>query len=205
MKLLNLGCGFPRLEGDEWVNLDNLRSQLPDGSVELANLNGESNYVEHDILSGPLPFEPDSFDGILASHCFEHWDCQQALRIMVECKRVLKIGGALLVSVPDAAYFRNVYPDDRVRNWPRLFGVTDPENPIPTFFQAALWFDQHRAILTEDALWCYFTRAGFDVPRAVDGNQWNDVERAMVAHLNRREFSVEMLGYKDVLSLRPKR
>jgi predicted SAM-dependent methyltransferase len=196
MRLLNLGCGYPRIEGEEWVNLDTLKAQLPPGSPELANLCAEQNYVEHD-LSQPLPFQDNEFDGVLASHVFEHFDAQEGLRIMRECHRVLKSGGVLLVSVPDASYFRKVYPEDRVANWPRLFGQTDPENPIPTFFEAALWFDQHKAILTEDALWCYFTMAGFDVPRQFDGIEWNDTERAMIPKLNRRKFSVEMLGYKE--------
>lgn len=197
MKLLNLGCGYPRIEGEEWLNLDNLLSQLTDGTPEKDNLLKETNYVEHDILAGPLPFGADEFDGVLASHVFEHFDCQQSVAIMRDCRRILKPGGVLLVSVPNASYFRKVYPEDNVRNWPRLFGQTDPENPIPTFFEAALWFDQHKAILTEDALWAYFVRARFTVPRLFDGIEWNDVERAMIPKLNRREFSIEMLGYRE--------
>lgn len=200
MKLLNLGCGYPRLEGEEWVNLDTLRSQLPAGSVELANLNAEQNYIEHDITT-PLPFDGDTFDGVLASHVFEHFDCQQAVRIMAECKRVLKIGGVLLVSVPNASYFRKVYHEDRNRNWKRLFDVEDEPNPIPTFFEAALWFDQHKAIITEDALWCYLKHAGFPYPFALfsEGSHEGPLQ-AMIEYLNRRKFSLEMAAVKDPLN-----
>jgi hypothetical protein len=73
--------------------------------------------------------------------------------------------------------------------------VTDPNNTIPKFFTAALWFDQHRAILTEDALWCYFRRAGFFMVEIMD----NPVARQhLMPKLNRREFSVEMLGQKPL-------
>lgn len=189
MKYLNLGCGYPRLAGDEWVNVDTLLSQLRDETPEKYNLLAEKNYVEHDILT-PLPFESGYFDGILASHVFEHFDCQQSLVIMLECKRVLRTGGVLVVSVPNASYFRRVHHEDTVRNWPRLFDVTDDANTIPTFFEAALWFDQHKAILTEDALWCYFERAGLQVA---------DIGIAppeIISKLNRRIFSLEMAGQK---------
>lgn len=193
MKLLNLGCGYPRIQGPEWVNIDNLKSQLTPGTPEYVDLCAERNYVEHNILEA-LPFPDNDFDGILASHVFEHFDCQEALRILLECRRVLRPGASLVISVPDASYFLRVYPEDRVSNWPRLFGVTDPGNTIPTFFEAALWFDQHKAILTRDALLCYILRAGFQTvePRLQEGvaRQW------IAPHLNRREFSIEVEARK---------
>lgn len=210
MKFLNLGCGYPRIEGAEWVNVDNLLLQLQDGTPEKDNLLAETNYIDHDITT-PLPFSDSEFDGVLASHVFEHFDAQEGLRIMVECRRVLKPSAPLLVSVPDASYFRRVHAEDRVSNWPRLFGVTDPQNPISSFFEAALWFDQHKAILTEDALWGYFTRAGFKVEdssflKMTTDNEFHFVRagsesaceamHAMRAHLNRRQFSLEMVGLK---------
>lgn len=192
MLFLNLGCGYPRIEGEEWINLDNLRSQLAEGTPERDGLDSEPNYIDHDLLGGPLPFERDSFDGVLASHVFEHVDAQSGLRIMEDCRRILKPGGVLLVSVPNASYFRRVYPQDRNNNWMNLFDVSDPNNPIPTFFQAALWFEQHLAILTEDALWCYLTRAGFK-PALLAESQ---APQQMTSKLNRRKFSLEMTGTK---------
>lgn len=208
MMFLNLGCGYPRIEGDDWVNLDDLHSHLSIGTPERNNLDKEVNYVNHDLLSGPLPFSDESFDGALLSHVLEHFSCQESLAIMRDCKRVLKRGGCLLASVPNASYFRQVFADDSVRNWPRLFGVTDPANPIPTFFEAALWMAEHRAILTEDALWCYFMRAGFEILDSPSfkmiegglqwhGHEWSfDAFLKMIPFLNRREFSLEMVGIK---------
>lgn len=204
MKILNLGCGGVRPKGSEWINLDDLLTQLPEGSPERLSLEAEGNYVNHVIspVTG-LPFESEWFDGCLASHFFEHWDCQDATHIMRECRRVLKPGGVLLVSVPNASYFREVYHEDRNENWPRLFEVSDPPNPIPTWHQAALWFDQHKAILTEDALWSYFTHSGFtDILRwtkemiriMVDGESCAKSE--MAKHLNRLPFSLVMSGTK---------
>lgn len=192
MRFLNLGCGYPRISGSEWVNLDNLHAHLKPGTPERTNLDAEPNYVNFDLLSGPLPFADGHFDGVLASHVFEHFDAQSAVKLMRDCRRVLANGGQLLASVPDAAYFRKVYPQDRNENWPELFGVTDYANPIPTFFEAALWFNEHMALFTEDVLWCYLTRAGFKPHRLYEFPP----RQEMYERLNRRQFSLEMVGIK---------
>lgn len=200
MKILNLGCGYPRLK-PPFLNLDNLHAMFAPDSPERQHLDKERNYVNHDVLSGPLPFGDGEFDAVLASHFFEHFDAQDGLRIMVECKRIIRNGGALVASVPNASYFRSVYAEDRNENWESLFGVVDKPNPIPTFFEAALWFNEHKAILTEDALWCYFTRAGFT---GHGQGPWQDqlgesVRNVIVPVLanNRPKFSLVMAGVKE--------
>lgn len=201
MKLLNAGCGSQRPQNAEWTNLDDWEG----GGHEI----NEPNFVRHDMRN-PLPFEDDTFDGCMLSHVIEHMDCQDGLKLFREIRRVLKPGGCFMVSTPDASYFRKVYPEDRNENWQRLFGVTDLPNPIPTWLEAALWFDQHKVILTEDALWSYFIRAGFEEPV----NTWcssengeaiiisrprkarQDVFSQLVAQLNRIEFSLIMTALK---------
>lgn len=201
MKLLNLGCGNTRSPEPFWTNLDDLRSQLAIGEASRTALDAESNYINFDVSSGPLPFDDNSFAGVLASHFFEHFDAQEGLRIMRDCRRILMPGGTLMVSVPDASYFRAVYPHDRNENWPALFDTTDPANPIPTFFEAALWFEQHKVIMTEDAVWCYFVRAGFDpsTVRRFTATNWvarSDAESEMGRLLNRQILSVMMAATK---------
>lgn len=198
MKLLNLGCGGERQQGDEWINLDDLHAQLPEGTPERKNLDTETNYVNFVVGSGPLPFDDAMFYGIIASHFFEHFDAQEGLKIMQDCHRILQPGGVLLVSVPDASYFRKVYPEDRNENWPRLFEVSDPRNPIPTWMEAALFFEQHRMVFTEDSLWCFLTRSGFK-SICTAGNVAagaSEAADAMIRLLNRRKFSLEMIGVK---------
>ena len=153
---------------------------------------------------------PNAFDGVLLSHVIEHMDCQAGLKLFREIKRVMKPGGCFMVSTPDASYFRKVYPEDRNENWPRLFDVSDPPNPIPTWLEAALWFDQHKVILTEDALWSYFVMAGFEEPVntwcSSDNGEAIIISRPrrareavfsqLVAHLNRLKFSLIMSALK---------
>lgn len=221
MKLLNLCCGANRVLSDEWTNLDQLRATLQPGTPERFHLDQELNYVEHNVLTGALPFEDETFDGICASHCLEHWPCEEGAAVMMECRRVLKPGGVLLVSVPDASYFRKVHDEDTPENAVRLFGepihLPDGEN---TFTGYALWCPgRHKAILTEDALWHYFKRAGFGHVSRVyldakaketpDQKWWSCHERIgdfesamlgmclMVPVLNRLPFSLVMCGVKE--------
>lgn len=198
MRLLNCGSGADRPPAP-WINLDNLHSILHHGSQEREQLDAQPNYVNHDLLSGPMPFGDATFDGIILSHVLEHFDCQAGLKLVQDCRRLLVPGGTLVVSVPDASYFRSVYSDDQVPNWPRLFDTTDPKNTLPSFFVAALWFNEHRVILTEDAVWAYFVRAGFDPAQVARLREWgggNAVVDEVWKQVNRLKFSVVMMGTK---------
>lgn len=94
----------------------------------------------------------------------------------------------MVVSVPNATYFKDVYPRDRNENWPELFGVTDKGNPIPTFMEAALFFEEHKQVLTEDSLWCILTMGGFSETEISD----NHVKQILKDSLSnkRNEFSL---------------
>lgn len=210
MKLLNLACGNvrpPSTPEVEWRNVDYLLPVLGRHSPEWNNLRAEANYTEFDVTTGRLPFVDEYFDGVVCSHFIEHVDCQQAVKIMVDCKRVLKPGGVLLISVPDASYFRNVHDRDTVENAQELFGepIHLPDGET-AFFGYGLWNSWHKAILTEDSLWCYFVRAGFAtnmVLRALHPEagraEANGVDPfyEMLAQLNRLPFSLVMFGVKE--------
>lgn len=199
MHLLNLGCGNARYQGP-WTNVDSLHAILAEGTPERSQLDAEANYVDADLRQS-LPFTDLSVDGVALFHCLEHFDAQAGLRLMRECYRVMKPGASLLVSVPDASYFRAVDAEDRNENWDRLFGQSDPNNPIPTFREAALFFSEHAAVLTEDALWCMLRQAGFHagmIHRIAPGArvEGSDALTTMAMQLNRRKLSLEMYAEK---------
>lgn len=162
MKYANLGCGGVRPQGGNWWNVDDLHSQLFHGTPERMFLDREPRYLNWDIVKSGVPFKDNELDCILASHVVEHMDAQEGVNLLKECRRALKPGGSVLISVPNAKYFRKVDHDDRNENWPWLFGVTDPKNPIPTWRSAALFFVQHKMVFSEDSLWCFFREAGFE-------------------------------------------
>lgn len=76
---LNLGCGNKRLEG--WINCD-----LKDSDMDM------------DIRK--LPFEDNSADEIMVIHVCEHFYVIEIMKAMKEWRRVLKVGGKLIVELP---------------------------------------------------------------------------------------------------------
>lgn len=197
MKLVNLGCGDTKLP-DPWINVDTFHSMFAVGTPERTAIDKIGNYVDAQLLE-PLPFADNSVNGLLASHLLEHFNAQDGLKLLREVKRILAPGGSVLISVPDASYFRRVYPDDRNVNWPMLFDTTDPNNPIPTFTTAALFFNEHAMLYTEDALWCIINEAGFSDVRRLDAYAFTEddpVMQTMHRELNRRKFSLVMKGVK---------
>lgn len=198
MKLLNLGAGSNRPQDEHWTNLDDLYEQFPVGTPERTNLDAEPRYVDH-RLPQPLPFIENTFDGILCSHIIEHFNIHDAVKIMADCKRVLKPGGILVVSVPDAEYFLEVYDEDTKERAEELFGEPIHDEGHERFFTYALFNRWHKQVLAYDSLKCLFLMAGFIEAGYWDGHVITlglkigvEIDKVM----NRRKFSLEMCGVK---------
>jgi predicted SAM-dependent methyltransferase len=88
---LNLGCGYDVREG--YVNVD-FRPTL-------------STVMVVDLSVLPWPFEDSSADEILMLDFLEHFPYAQTKRILLECYRVLKSDGSLIVQVPDGEHLMN--------------------------------------------------------------------------------------------------
>jgi ubiquinone/menaquinone biosynthesis C-methylase UbiE len=108
---LNLGCG-PDAPGD-WLNLDGswnawfsnhpyLRKALEIVGVIKPNQGAQWKVrpLVHD-LTKPLPFQTNTISAIYGSHVLEHLYQADAQGLLVECRRVLKPGGAIRLVVPD--------------------------------------------------------------------------------------------------------
>ncbi len=196
MRLLNVGCGATR-PGEPWTNLDQLHDVLKPGTPERTNLDLEKNYVNWDIALS-LPFEEETFDGVLCSHVLEHFDCQDAVRIITRCRRVLKPEGIFVASVPDASYFLEVHDEDTREKAIDLFGEPIcPEEPEhKSFFDYALFYWQHKQILTLDSMLCLLMKAGFTNIETVPSNSQKEIVKTIESIMNRRKFSLEMMAFK---------
>lgn len=102
---LDVGCGDAGTSG-AWINGHTARYvgvDISSSAVEKARGRGLEAEVIEDASS--LPFEDDSFDAAVCSEVLEHlFNPQDAL---AEIHRVLRPGGRLILSVPNAAHWRN--------------------------------------------------------------------------------------------------
>lgn len=82
---LHLGCGEHVLDG--WLNVD----VLPRGR----------DVVAVDLRAGLRFLNDDSIDFVYHEHFFEHLDRPAARTLLGECRRVLRDGGRMRISMPD--------------------------------------------------------------------------------------------------------
>ncbi len=81
---LHLGSGGQLLSG--WLNVD---SDVDDGAVYLN-------------ASRRLPFSDGTFAMVMSEHMIEHMRPAEVQGLLAECRRVLRGGGTLRISTPDA-------------------------------------------------------------------------------------------------------
>lgn len=93
-RIVELGCG-PAKTIERAIGID----RVPKGQV-IPHLQGKISIA--DIIadvSKPLPLEENSQDVIIARHILEH--CLNSVGTINEWKKVIRIGGKLIVAVPD--------------------------------------------------------------------------------------------------------
>jgi SAM-dependent methyltransferase len=95
LKKLNIGCGSKQLAG--FVNLD--KTPPADVVFDLETC-GQKNRVGDCGWSAPnrMPFEDNTFDRMLMSHCFEH--IVNVMPMMEELHRIAKPGCSLVIVTP---------------------------------------------------------------------------------------------------------
>ena len=81
---LHLGCGTKKMQG--YVNIDSVKGVDPD--------------LVHD-LTKPFPYKDQSVDEILAEDLLEHFDKYMRILVISEWVRVLKVGGTIIIQVPN--------------------------------------------------------------------------------------------------------
>jgi len=89
---LNLGCGSRFRE--EWINID-MMERPP-------------HVLGYDLRKG-IPLSSDSCDIVYHSSFIEHLRVPEALDLMIECFRVLKLGGIVRVATPDLERICRLY------------------------------------------------------------------------------------------------
>ena len=88
---LEIGAGQKK-GTDGWITLD---------QNEYCDINWD--------LSEGIPFPDNSVDMLYSSHLLEHFYFREMMQLLAECRRVLKPGGTISVSVPCTRFFIDAY------------------------------------------------------------------------------------------------
>ena len=148
---LNLGCGKSLMLN--YINVDWDRQLI--ASLQLPP---STCFVCAD--SRRLPFKDALFDVVYSSHLFEHFEFYEAPEILDEWKRVLKRGGLLAITVPNAKWF-----------WRLFLESEDPEVLAQHFYANDRVYGykgfRHRMMYTAKSLSKLLERCGFKVVAAI--------------------------------------
>ena len=103
---LNLGS-FVTMFHYGWMNID---------KVNLAEFAQKNCYrfIQSDLEQGFAGGPSDSVELICASHLIEHLDPVAGIKLLKECRRVLRPGGVIRIACPDAKRIMQLYEEGRL-------------------------------------------------------------------------------------------
>lgn len=141
---LNLGCGPRGSDDRHWVNVDGFRDKSVQYLID---------------ISRPLPFDPNTFDGVFCEHVLEHFLFDEAVAIATEVRRVLRPGGSFRVIVPDGELIMRRYfdsPNELIAR--RATGDDTPMEVVNTYFRQRY---EHQFLYDWTTMDKMLRRAGF--------------------------------------------
>ncbi len=124
---VNLGCGGAwQVPG--WFGIDQRSTS------RIWQDSNEPRFIDFDVKKG-LPFATNSVDVIFSSHTLEHFTYEEAIALLFEAYRVLKIGSPLCLIVPDMdLYIQNyVQRNTEFLSTPEIIGGKPRDNLADNF------------------------------------------------------------------------
>ncbi len=136
---LHIGCGKRYLKG--YIHID--PADLP--------------HIDYKTKADLLPMiASDSVEIIYASHILEYYDRNEAVTVLCEWRRVLKIGGTLRLSVPDFSKLITLYniTSDLSKIIGPLYGRWEiPGSGTLIYHKTTYDFDSLKALLEENGFY----------------------------------------------------
>ena len=180
---LHLGCGWHRLPG--WLNTD----------VDFCSCRRGVVYLD---AGAAFPISDSSIDFVFSEHMFKHLGYEQAVNMVRECHRVLKIGGTLRMATPDFQFLENLYlhPEETANKsyieWSAGGGGNCP--PIPATALHVInkfhtsW--EHQIIYDRESITCLLEENGFQHVR------FCEIGKSSILALNQIEGHFKCMPYE---------
>jgi SAM-dependent methyltransferase len=117
--LLDFGCGSGRLLAGWYVTASQIELHGCDFNEQLMtwaqnNLSHSIKCIKNDLIP-PLPYSNDQFELIYLISVFTHLSLDTQKKWIEEFKRILKVGGYILLSLHGEAYVRNAFWNDSAK------------------------------------------------------------------------------------------
>ena len=166
---LNLGCGDAPLQ--TWVNVD-LRPEKADVLWDLTE---------------PFPLEAGSCSFIYHEHVLEHFSIDDGLKLLRECRRLLRPGGVLRVGMPGIDHFVNCYikNDWYEPEWDALAEVAAIKTRAE-MLNAIMRFWGHQHLYDAEELFRRLREASFTTMQQVE---WGKSAHAELRNLETRRLT----------------
>jgi ubiquinone/menaquinone biosynthesis C-methylase UbiE len=181
-RLVNLGCWHRHIPG--WVHVD--LCDMP--------------HIDHKSGIDRLHmFEDESVDLLYSSHSFEYFDRREAAAVLLEWRRVLRVGGVLRLAVPDFDALLEVYR--RTGDMRHLLGPLYGRMEIDT--GEGKEFIYHRTAYNFGALKMVLETAGFADVHRYDWRQtvhkdYDDHSQAYFPHMDKENGLLISLNVEAV-------
>jgi len=175
-KILDVGCG----NGNRLVRFQKLGWDVHGQEVD-AEAAAEAQRISGvPVYLGPLEeagFADGSFDAITMNHVIEH--VHDPVRLLQECRRILKTGGALMIATPNA----ESHGHDRFgASWRGL----EPPRHLHLFSRCTLHQTAVKAGFLKCETWTSAARPSGSVPRNHESEAFTLGRREATANLKRR-------------------
>lgn len=121
-------------------------------------------------IRSPLPFEDGSVSHVFSEHVIEHIERDEALRLLIECRRVLRPGGVVRITTPDLVWLVDSYMAAVTDGWGDLW---QPQTPARMINEGMRYWG-HCFIYDRPELARIFREAGFNDIRFVDWRMSDD-------------------------------
>lgn len=102
---LNLGCAFTMFYG--WHNIDVIDAEMFANTFRYL-------YSKHDLRNS-IPYNTGVVDSIFMHHVLEHFTYDEIIKILKDCRRIIRPDGAMRIAVPNTSVLINKHIDNSLK------------------------------------------------------------------------------------------